>query len=196
MKGFVRMPNTSRLLTKKQIISLLLIICTGIVATFWFLGCNKTSFENGSNNSLPGDEKTLPKPTDGTTPADHSPLDNYYIATGVLRDAGSFVGNTTGLSTSLGITQEIKAGRTVLGKDVFKESYSFGVRKVGMQFYVSGKSYVMRDTGKMSSLDSPDWSNSTPYKVSEETFVGKLGGKPLGLCNYIVEEDIDLEGGQ
>lgn len=189
------MPNTSRLLTKKQIISLLLIICTGIVATFWFLGCNKTSFENGSNNSLPGDEKTLPKPTDGTTPADHSPLDNYYIATGVLRDAGSFVGNTTGLSTSLGITQEIKAGRTVLGKDVFKESYSFGVKKVGMQFYVSGKSYVMRDTGKMSSLDSPDWSNSTPYKVSEETFVGKFGGKPLGICNYIVEDDTVLEGG-
>lgn len=196
MKGFVRMPNTSRLLTKKQIISLLLIICTGIVATFWFLGCNKTSFENGSNNSLPGDEKTLPKPTDGTTPADHSPLDNYYIATGVLRDAGSFVGNTTGLSTSLGITQEIKAGRTVLGKDVFKESYSFGVKKVGMQFYVSGKSYVMRDTGKMSSLDSPDWSNSTPYKVSEETFVGKFGGKPLGICNYIVEDDTVLEGGK
>ena len=190
------MPNTSRLLTKKQIISLLLIICTGIVATFWFLGCNKTSFENGSNNSLPGDEKTLPKPTDGTTPADHSPLDNYYIATGVLRDAGSFVGNTTGLSTSLGITQEIKAGRTVLGKDVFKESYSFGVKKVGMQFYVSGKSYVMRDTGKMSSLDSPDWSNSTPYKVSEETFVGKFGGKPLGICNYIVEDDTVLEGGK
>lgn len=196
MKGFVRMPNTSRLLTKKQIISLLLIICTGIVATFWFLGCNKTSFENGSNNSLPGDEKTLPKPTDGTTPADHSPLDNYYIATGVLRDAGSFVGNTTGLSTSLGITQEIKAGRTVLGKDVFKESYSFGVKKVGMQFYVSGKSYVMRDTGKMSSLDSPDWSNSTPYKVSEDTFVGKFGGKPLGICNYIVEDDTVLEGGK
>ncbi len=196
MKGFVRMPNTSRLLTKKQIISLLLIICTGIVATFWFLGCNKTSFENGSNNSLPGDEKTLPKPTDGTTPADHSPLDNYYIATGVLRDAGSFVGNTTGLSTSLGITQEIKAGRTVLGKDVFKESYSFGVKKVGMQFYVSGNSYVMRDTGKMSSLDSPDWSNSTPYKVSEETFVGKFGGKPLGICNYIVEDDTVLEGGK
>ena len=190
------MPNTSRLLTKKQIISLLLIICTGIVATFWFLGCNKTSFENGSNNSLPGDEKTLPKPTDGTTPADHSPLDNYYIATGVLRDAGSFVGNTTGLSTSLGITQEIKAGRTVLGKDVFKESYSFGVKKVGMQFYVSGKSYVMRDTGKMSSLDSPDWSNSTPYKVSEETFVGKFGGKPLGICNYIVEDDTVLDGGK
>ena len=190
------MPNTSRLLTKKQIISLLLIICTGIVATFWFLGCNKTSFENGSNNSLPGDEKTLPKPTDGTTPADHSPLDNYYIATGVLRDAGSFVGNTTGLSTSLGITQEIKAGRTVLGKDVFKESYSFGVKKVGMQFYVSGKSYVMRDTGKMSSLDSPDWSNSTPYKVSEDTFVGKFGGKPLGICNYIVEDDTVLEGGK
>ena len=190
------MPNTSRLLTKKQIISLLLIICTGIVTTFWFLGCNKTSFENGSNNSLPGDEKTLPKPTDGTTPADHSPLDNYYIATGVLRDAGSFVGNTTGLSTSLGITQEIKAGRTVLGKDVFKESYSFGVKKVGMQFYVSGKSYVMRDTGKMSSLDSPDWSNSTPYKVSEETFVGKFGGKPLGICNYIVEDDTVLDGGK
>lgn len=190
------MPNTSRLLTKKQIISLLLIICTGIVATFWFLGCNKTSFENGSNNSLPGDEKTLPKPTDGITPADHSPLDNYYIATGVLRDAGSFVGNTTGLSTSLGITQEIKAGRTVLGKDVFKESYSFGVKKVGMQFYVSGKSYVMRDTGKMSSLDSPDWSNSTPYKVSEETFVGKFGGKPLGICNYIVEDDTVLDGGK
>lgn len=62
-----------------------------------------------------------------------------------------------------------------------------------MQFYVSGKSYVMRDTGKMSSLDSPDWSNSTPYKVSEETFVGKFGGKPLGICNYIVEDDTVLE---
>ena len=84
----------------------------------------------------------------------------------------------------------------MLGKDVFKESYSFGVKKVGMQFYVSGKSYVMRDTGKMSSLDSPDWSNSTPYKVSEETFVGKFGGKPLGICNYIVEDDTVLEGGK
>ena len=189
MKGFVRMPNVSRLLTKKQIISLLLIICMAMVGTFWFLGCNKTSFEKEPYKITQEEEKTLPRPTDGTTPADHSPIDNYYIATGVLRESGGFVGKTTGTSVSLGINQDIYASRTVLGDDVFKESYSFGVKKVGMQFYVSGKNYVLRDTSALSAVDSPIWDKSTPYKVSENTFFSKFGGKPLGICNYIVKEE-------
>ena len=189
MKGFVRMPSVSRLLTKKQIVSFLLIICTAMVGTFWFLGCNKTSFDKNPYDIAPEEEKTLPKPDDGTTPADHTAIDNYYIATGVLKDAGSFVGKTTGTSVSLGINQDIYAGRTVLGNNVFKESYSFGVKKVGMQFYVSGKNYVMRDTSSLAAVDSPNWDSSTPYKVSEETFLGKFGGKPLGICNYIVKEE-------
>lgn len=166
-----------------------MIMCMAMVGTFWFLGCNKTSFEKDPLNVPQEDEKTLPKPTDGTTPADHEAIENYYIATGVLREAGSFVGQTTGTSVSLGINQDIYASRTVLGKDVFKESYSFGVKKVGMQFYVSGKNYVMRDTSSLAAVDSPNWDKSTPYKVSEETFAGKFGGKPLGICNYIVKDE-------
>ena len=189
MKGFVRMPSVSRLLTKKQIVSFLLIICTAMVGTFWFLGCNKTSFDKNPYDIAPEEEKTLPKPDDGTTPADHPAIDNYYIATGVLKNAGSFMGKTTGTSVSLGINQDIFASRTVLGNNVFKESYSFGVKKVGIQFYVSGKNYVMRDTSSLTAVDSPNWDKSTPYKVSEETFLGKLGGKPLGICNYIVKEE-------
>ena len=189
MKGFVRMPSVSRLLTKKQIVSFLLIICTAMVGTFWFLGCNKTSFDKNPYDIAPEEEKTLPKPDDGTTPADHTAIDNYYIATGVLKDAGSFVGKTTGTSVSLGINQDIYASRTVLGNNVFKESYSFGVKKVGMQFYVSGKNYVMRDTSSLAAVDSPNWDSSTPYKISEETFLGKFGGKPLGICNYIIKDE-------
>ena len=124
-----------------------------MVGTFWFLGCNKTSFDKNPYDIAPEEEKTLPKPDDGTTPADHTAIDNYYIATGVLKDAGSFVGKTTGTSVSLGINQDIYASRTVLGNNVFKESYSFGVKKVGMQFYVSGKNYVMRDTSSLAAVD-------------------------------------------
>lgn len=189
MKGFVRMPSVSRLLTKKQIVSFLLIICTAMIGTFWFLGCNKTSFDKNPYDIAPEEEKTLPKPDDGTTPADHTAIDNYYIATGVLKNAGSFVGETTGTSVSLGINQDIYAGRTVLGNDVFKESYSFGVKKVGMQFYVSGKNYALRDASSLAAVNKPNWDKSTPYKVSEETFLGKFGGKPLGICNYIVKEE-------
>ena len=104
--------NKTKLMSKKKIIVFSIIICIAIIATFYFLGCNKKSFTGDINlNEISGQSSTVKaKPVDGSTPADHAPNDNFYYALGDLLSAGSFIGESESSSTSLGVKQVIFSG--------------------------------------------------------------------------------------
>ena len=188
--------NKTKLMSKKKIIVFSIIICIAIIATFYFLGCNKKSFTGDINlNEISGQSSTVKaKPVDGSTPADHAPNDNFYYALGDLLSAGSFIGESEGSSTSLGVKQEIKATRYVNGKEVYKQSLSHSTFKsVGVEMFISGKNYVLRDADKLNSVRDVTW-QSAPYKVSEETFIGKFGSVPNGITSYILTDNTIVSG--
>lgn len=181
-----------KIMSKKKIIALLIIICMAIVATFYFLGCNKQDFTGEVNlGELNGQASTVKKaPVDGTTPADHNPNDNFYYALGTLIDSGSFVGESNGETVSLGIKQKVKGYRVVNGNEAYKQSLSDGVKKVGVRMFVSGKNYVLRDADKMSSLDDVTWKEA--QRVSEDAFIGKYGCVPNGITSYVLTDNTIL----
>lgn len=113
---------------------------------------------------------------------------------GDLLSAGSFIGESEGSSTSLGVKQEIKATRYVNGKEVYKQSLSHSTFKsVGVEMFISGKNYVLRDADKLNSVRDVTW-QSAPYKVSEETFIGKFGSVPNGITSYILTDNTIVSG--
>lgn len=81
-------------MSKKKIIIFSILLCLAIIATFYFLGCHKNDFTDDINlNGINEQQSTVKqKPSDGSTPADHSPADNFAYALYDLLEAGSFVG--------------------------------------------------------------------------------------------------------
>lgn len=188
--------NKTKIMSKKKIIVFSIIICVAIIATFYFLGCNKNSFTGDINlNEISGQSSTVKaKPADGSTPADHAPNDNFYYALGDLISAGSFIGESEGSSTSLGVKQEIKATRYVNGNEVYKQSLSHSsFKSVGVEMFISGKNYVLRDADKLNGVHDVTWQDA-PYKVSEEAFIGKFGSVPNSITGYILTDNTIVSG--
>lgn len=178
-------------MSKKKIIIFSILLCLAIIATFYFLGCHKNDFTDEINlNGLNEQQSTVKqKPGDGSTPSDHSPADNFAYALYDLMEAGSFVGESSGQTVSLGVEQNVKAIRYVNGDEVFKRSLSHSAFKsVGVEMFVSGKNYILRDASSLKSVDEVTW-GADPYRVSEETFNSKFGGVPNGITAYVLNEN-------
>ena len=181
-------------MSKKKIIIFSILLCLAIIATFYFLGCHKNDFTDDINlNGINEQQSTVKqKPSDGSTPADHSPADNFAYALYDLLEAGSFVSESSGQTVSLGVEQNVKAVRYVNGDEVFKRSLSHSTFKsVGVEMFVSGKNYVLRDATSLKSVDEVTWEED-PYRVTEETFISKFGGVPNGITAYVLTENTIL----
>ncbi len=181
-------------MSKKKIIIFSILLCLAIIATFYFLGCHKNDFTDDINlNGINEQQSTVKqKPSDGSTPADHSPADNFAYALYDLLEAGSFVSESSGQTVSLGVEQNVKAVRYVNGDEVFKRSLSHSAFKsVGVEMFVSGKNYVLRDATSLKSVDEVTW-GADPYRVTEETFISKFGGVPNGITAYVLTENTIL----
>ena len=181
-------------MSKKKIIIFSILLCLAIIATFYFLGCHKNDFTDDINlNGINEQQSTVKqKPSDGSTPADHSPADNFAYALYDLLEAGSFVGESSGQTVSLGVEQNVKAVRYVNGDEVLKCSLSHSTFKsVGVEMFVSGKNYVLRDATSLKSVDEVTW-GADPYRVTEETFISKFGGVPNGITAYVLTENTIL----
>ncbi len=181
-------------MSKKKIIIFSILLCLAIIATFYFLGCHKNDFTDDINlNGINEQQSTVKqKPSDGSTPADHSPADNFAYALYDLLEAGSFVGESSGQTVSLGVEQNVKAVRYVNGDEVLKRSLSHSTFKsVGVEMFVSGKNYVLRDATSLKSVDEVTWEED-PYRVTEETFISKFGGVPNGITAYVLTENTIL----
>lgn len=181
-------------MSKKKIIIFSILLCLAIIATFYFLGCHKNDFTDDINlNGINEQQSTVKqKPSDGSTPADHSPADNFAYALYDLLEAGSFVSESSGQTVSLGVEQNVKAVRYVNGDEVLKRSLSHSTFKsVGVEMFVSGKNYVLRDATSLKSVDEVTW-GADPYRVTEETFISKFGGVPNGITAYVLTENTIL----
>lgn len=181
-------------MSKKKIIIFSILLCLAIIATFYFLGCHKNDFTDDINlNGINEQQSTVKqKPSDGSTPADHSPADNFAYALYDLLEAGSFVGESSGQTVSLGVEQNVKAVRYVNGDEVLKRSLSHSTFKsVGVEMFVSGKNYVLRDATSLKSVDEVTW-GADPYRVTEENFISKFGGVPNGITAYVLTENTIL----
>lgn len=181
-------------MSKKKIIIFSILLCLAIIATFYFLGCHKNDFTDDINlNGINEQQSTVKqKPSDGSTLADHSPADNFAYALYDLLEAGSFVGESSGQTVSLGVEQNVKAVRYVNGDEVLKRSLSHSTFKsVGVEMFVSGKNYVLRDATSLKSVDEVTWEED-PYRVTEENFISKFGGVPNGITAYVLTENTIL----
>lgn len=181
-------------MSKKKIIIFSILLCLAIIATFYFLGCHKNDFTDDINlNGINEQQSTVKqKPSDGSTPADHSPADNFAYALYDLLEAGSFVSESSGQTVSLGVEQNVKAVRYVNGDEVLKRSLSHSTFKsVGVEMFVSGKNYVLRDATSLKSVDEVTWEED-PYRVTEENFISKFGGVPNGITAYVLTENTIL----
>lgn len=134
----------------------------------------------------------MDKPTEGD-PSTVDPRQSLYIAQGELQRAGGFKGSSIGASTSMGVSQGVASERTVVGKNVFKQSTSFSsLVKFGEQLYVWEENYLSRRADKVDALDSATWKN-TAKKYSKEGWDDKIGYRCNELTGYILNDDTILD---
>lgn len=122
---------------------------------------------------------------------------NLYVANGVLITAGSFRTQTTGTTVStkigLSITQEIRAERAVKGNDVFKQSSSYGLVKMGDQRFASGESYLYRTASKVNSVNDIVWNAAAPSALSKSGYEARYGCRGNALSAYILNDQTIID---
>lgn len=134
----------------------------------------------------------MDKPTSGD-PSTVDPKHSLYIAQGELQRAGGFKGSSIGASVSMGVTQEVASERTVVGKNVFKQSTSFSsLVKFGEQLFVWDENYLSRRADKVASLTSATWKN-TAKKYTKDGWFDKIGYRCNELTGYILNDDTILD---
>lgn len=175
-----------------------IIICLAAMSSFWFYGCRSDDdFQSTSNVNI--EISTVKeKPTDGSTPVQHSPSDNYYIALGQLIKSGSFIGETEGVATAkqkyvpIPIRQKIKAYRAINSKEMYKESSAYSSFKgTAMQIYIKGNKYITRDADSVHSVDDITWEDAA-QSISRTQFFESFGATPSSLTSYIVTDNTIL----
>jgi len=129
---------------------------------------------------------TMEKPSDGVF-VKNDAINNLYIAHGELIRSGGFKGVNQGTSVSMGITQQVYSNRTVVGNNVFKQSVSDGMVKMGSQTYIWGDNFIFRDVANVKSVTDVTWKN-TARKVSKSTYDETYGYHFAGLTGYILND--------
>lgn len=170
------------------IVSVLFMIGLGVGAVSCFGG--------GGNSNIPPLEEvqeqastTLPIPDDGSTPADHSPNDNVFIAFTALSKQSSFVSYAEGEAVSLGVTQKIKAARIVNNGEIYKESVSHSsFKSVGTRLYLYDGNYIVHQASDVTSVDEVVWKEKAD-KVSKESFLSMFGHFYDSITAYVMKEE-------
>ncbi len=188
--------------TKKKIFICALVTLTLAGASF---GATKLFGKSGVTDIVAPTEtsSTMLSRPEGKTVADYLSDDgganarfNLYVAQKVLADYGSFESVTTGSTSSMGVNQEIYSVRKVSGETVFKESRSFGIKKIGDQRFSYGGKYFYRavdggqyfNDGALSSEGKITWP-ATPKTITEEKYLDRYGCVANGLSAYILRDE-------
>lgn len=165
------------------IILAIVLVSTGTVLLIDNLSGNATELVRPSDTM----SATMEKPQDGVFSQDNA-KDNLYIAHGELIRSGGFRGQNRGTSKSLGITQTVWSDRTVVGNNVWKQSVSDGLVKMGSQTYIWGENYVFLDMKEVKAVDNVVWQNSA-RRVSKETYDETYGYRFSELTGYILNDN-------
>lgn len=192
------MKKFTKLFSRRRAITAGIVMLLSVVISIWYIvGCGN-DFNSNPNieNIRKQASATLPVPTDGSTPFDHSPNDNAFIAFTVMAKEKSFIGHTTGESVTdvafVSVSQKIKANRVVNGNKVYKESLSHSSFKgVGVMFYIDGGNFIIRNASDVSSVNSVTW-KSTANKVSEDSFISRYGHFSDSITAFVMTEDTIL----
>lgn len=144
---------------------------------------------------IPLDPEFLEKPKDGSTPNDHSVLDNFKIAGGVLSLTENFKTTQEGNCISDVIiknNQKVSAQRIINGDKAYvshKTSSTF-VESSVQRFYLEDK--VLVRNGKFEKDEVIFNDNIEPNSYSYEYIISNLGWLPFSMTSYIVNEDTIL----
>ena len=141
---------------------------------------------------IPLDPEFLEKPKDGTSPKDHSILDNYRIAGGVLSLTDNFKTVQEGSAISemvLKNNQDVRATR-IVNKDkayVTHTTTSSFVESSVERFYLEDKVLVRnaKFENKVPTFDD----SLDPYSYSYDYILDNLGWLPFSMTSYIINED-------
>ena len=141
---------------------------------------------------IPLDPEFLEKPKDGTSPKDHSIIDNFRIAGGVLSRTDNFKTIQEGNAISemvLKNNQEVKATR-IVNKDkayVTHTTSSSFVESSVERFYLEDKVLVRNSSFENKTPVFDD--NLDPYSYSYDYILDNLGWLPFSMTSYIINED-------
>ena len=130
---------------------------------------------------------TLEKPTSGT-PAEYDPVQNLFIAQGVVSNS-SFSTITEGKTTASIVEQNIYAERVVTSDACYKKSISASTFvKVGTEYYVRNNEYLTRKAKEVKSVNEYTFVDEDKYltKLDKDTFLEYYGDVPNGLTSYIL----------
>ena len=145
---------------------------------------------------IPLDPEFLEKPKDGSTPKDHSIIDNFRIAGGVLSLTENFKTIQEGNALSeivLKNNQKVYAERYV-NKDkafVSHTTTSSFIESSVERFYLEDK--VLIRNAKFEN-DIPIFNDEIePYSYSYEYILDNFGWLPFDMTSYIINEDTILD---
>lgn len=140
---------------------------------------------------VPLDPQFLEKPNDGSLPKDHTPLDNFRIAGGVLSLTESFRTEQTGNAISNSIIkndQKVEAQRIINNKKAYvshQTSSSF-VESAVERFYLEDK--VIIRNGRFENNQVIYSQEEEPLIYSYDNVLSNLGWLPFSLTSYIVND--------
>ena len=133
----------------------------------------------------------LEKPTDGSSPKDHSIYDNYRIAGGVLSLTENFrtVQKGNAVSEMVLENNQIVTAERIINDDVAYTTYlttSSFVNSTNQKLYLEDK--VLVREGKVKN-GSSEYDNNEPYSYSYDYIYENLGWTPFEMSPYIINED-------
>lgn len=141
---------------------------------------------------IPLDPEFLEKPKDGTSPKDHSILDNYRIAGGVLSLTDNFKTVQEGNAVS---EMVIKNNQKVYAERVVNKDKAFVKHNTVSSFVESGvERYYLQDKVLLRNAefvdDQPIFNDEEdPYVYSYDYILDNLGWLPFSMTSYIINEE-------
>ena len=120
-----------------------------------------------------------------------------FVAHKLLLSGKGFYGLSEGTSSAMGVKQNVRNTRYVVGefdrKHVFKEMVTKGIVSKAYQLYMQDNNYVYRKGMKVNAIDDVDWANSA-QALSEAGFYNDFGHRNDKLTGYILNWDTVTSG--
>ncbi|MCH5157227.1 MAG: hypothetical protein J1G02_05065 [Clostridiales bacterium] len=130
-------------------------------------------------------------------PIDNDIISFLFVAHKKLLMTEGFYGESNGSSTAVGVKQNVRNTRYVVGafdnKSVLKEMVTKGVVSKAYQLYMVEDNYIYRKGLKVNALDSITWAN-TAQALSEDAFYNDFGHRNDKLVGYILNWDTVTKG--
>ncbi len=131
-------------------------------------------------------------PTDGSTPNDHTSMENVAYFLWKIENTENFASTTTGTAMSAGQKQEIYNKRVVTKERQMIDTVSTGVITTGKQKYFLDGKVLLRDF-KSKDGDQITWKNDAPECITNKGYISRYGWLPTQCTAYIICQETVLE---